>query len=233
MEIITVQCPKCFGQLQIDKSGKQYFCLYCRTGIKEKPKAREQIELEGKLRFAKQIEKLYYRNQKTFDDVMNAYDQAERFGKEDSNYWLERARFFVKGSLRELSRTQLSVGNNRSRIRVSVSDREKVVDQYIDLIDIGVRYDQDNKEEIEAEKKKTIDKINATFDVEGKRKLEEEEKDAQLKTKIKRMHKKRRTIIIALGLIVGILVFLIAFALGYTPLDVIYGIWRSVWHLPY
>jgi len=37
MEIMTIECPKCKGQLHIDVNTKQCFCMYCRTEAQVKP----------------------------------------------------------------------------------------------------------------------------------------------------------------------------------------------------
>ena len=33
VEVITIQCPKCKGELHVDKDTKQCFCVYCRTEV--------------------------------------------------------------------------------------------------------------------------------------------------------------------------------------------------------
>jgi len=199
MEMVIVECPNCFGKIQLDKNVEKYFCVYCRKEIREKPKTRQEIELEileTKLDVIRKVERFYNSEQKTFGDVMKAYDTAKPFGEHISEYWLAYARFFTKGSLKELRRIELSIGRRRlSKYRVSLSDREKIINQYVELMDNCIKY-ADNKEMLEIEKEKTIDEIHLAFDEEEKRKSEVDEKDQELSRKIKklnnRMHRKYR-----------------------------------------
>ena len=216
--MITVKCPNCFGQIQLDEKVEKYFCMYCRKEIREKPKTRQEIELEIKLDAARAAERLYNRNQKTFGDVMKAYDAAKPFGERVSEYWLARARFFTRGSLNELSTIELSVGRRSSRYKVQLSDREKIINQYMELMDNGIRYDVDNKEILEIEKNKTVDEIHVTFDAEHKRKGEGDRKDQQLSMQIERLHMKMliKNLMIAIvpGLVIWGIIWIIVFLSG-------------------
>jgi len=225
MEMVTVKCPNCFGQIQLDKNAEKYFCLYCRKEIKERPKTEEEIALEIKLKMVREIEKRYMRNQKTFGDVMNAFDVAEPVGKYLPLYWLERARFFHKGSLRELNRDDLSVGrsNTHKKYKVYYKDKDKIIENYVVLMDKALEYTTKNKEMLEVEKKKGIDSITAAFGAEQERRGEFSRKDQAMRAKIEEIEKNKmkRCALIALipGLVVFVVVSLVLLVMGAHPIE--------------
>jgi len=189
MELVIVKCPNCFGQIQLDKNREKNFCMYCRKEIIEKPQTRQEVELEIleiKLGIVRETERLYNADQRAFEEVIAAYDVAKPLGERLPEYWLARARFFTRGSLKELNRVTLSIGRKSSitrRYKVSHSDREKIIDQYVELMDNAIRYDVDNKERLAFEKKQTVDKMHSAFDA----KIEEDRKDQQLSHTVKRL----------------------------------------------
>ena len=170
MELIAVECPKCKGTVHIDKNTEKCFCMYCRTEIqvkKSNPTESSNIhhEFEAKLALAKHAEKLYDKNEKEFNDVLSAYDDVRQIGAHHALYWLSRSRFYAKGNLREFSEG-----------RVTLAERETIIDQYTFLIDSAKEYYQ-NFVEVQTEKERTIAEINATFD----ERIAEEEKKRRMK----------------------------------------------------
>ena len=173
MEVITIECPKCKGELFAKEETKKIFCMYCRNEVVIR-KTREEIgeinhEFKAKLAIAKHAETLYMRNEKTFNEVMAAYDDVRLVGAHHAEYWLSRSRFFVKGVLKEFD-----LG------KVELSEQSRIVELYTLWMDTATEYYQGLESEVESEKKKKIIEINAVFDrrkeeLSAKRLAEEEE----------------------------------------------------------
>jgi len=166
MELIAIECPKCKGTVHVDKEIDQIFCMYCRTEIQVKKPDVSDVginhEFKSKMAIAEHFEELYFRGEKNFDQVMNAYDDARQVGAHHAEYWLARARFYARGTLNEFSK-----GN------VRISEQSRIINQYTLLMDTAVKHDGGILAAIETEKNETIAKIRTNFE---KRKAEEDER---------------------------------------------------------
>jgi len=166
MELVAIDCPKCKGTLHVDKDLEEIFCMYCRTEIQVKPPSTGDAgvnhEFKSRMAIADHLEDLYFKGEKSFNEVMSAYDDAKKVGAHHSEYWLARGRFYAKGTLNEFS-----IGN------IQLEEQQEIIKQYELLMDTALKRDDVKKVEVEAEKNEIIAKINEVFD---KRRLEEEEK---------------------------------------------------------
>ena len=106
---------------------------------------------------ANRFEELYFIGGKSFDEVIKAFDDAGKVGAEHGEYWLSRARFYAKGKMSELAKGE-----------IEQLDQGKVIEQYTLLMYTAQKHDNANKAKIAAEKDDTINKINKTFEQEGK-----------------------------------------------------------------
>ena len=159
-ETIVIECPRCKGRVQINRSCEKITCIYCHAEMQIKQPnmdvATANREYEVKMAIASRFEELYFIGGKTFDQVKSAYDDVGEAGAKRAEYWLAKARFYAKGMSNELSNGE-----------IELSDENMVIDQYTELMDTALKHGG-VKAEIEVEKKETIAKISETFEKEAK-----------------------------------------------------------------
>jgi len=161
MEIITIECPKCKGELLFKEGTEKFFCMYCRNEVvikKSEPEHAEVVmksvnhEFQAKLAIAKHNEELYRQDQMTFDKVMESYDEVRTIGAHHWEYWYARAEFFVEGGLREVQ--------ERAHITV-LSSRKAFINTYILWMDNALKHAGNNTNELKEKKEKKLEKIES------------------------------------------------------------------------
>jgi len=174
METLLVRCPNCSGITEVEKFQIQAFCRHCGTaldlsGLHEQVEYEEEfLQVEDQLLALKQIEAYYYHGQMLFDEALAHYDDAEKRGLNHFEFWLDRARFYAAGNIREFEAGRVLAGN-----------REAVVGQYVRWIEHAIANFPGNTISLKMEKEKTIGEINNCFT--GRKRREENE--ARLKAK--------------------------------------------------
>jgi len=172
---MAIECPKCKGTVHVDKEIAKVFCMYCRTEIQVKKPAvtggsGENHEFRAKLAIAEHYEELYFsRGEKSFPQVMGAYDDARQVGAHHAEYWLARARFYAKGKLHEFSKG-----------RIQLSEQWPIIEQYRLWMDTALKHHEGLDAEIIAGREKTVEEIKAAF---GKKQREaEKRREAEIRS---------------------------------------------------
>jgi len=118
MEIITIECPKCKGELHVKADTEKLFCMYCRSEVMlRNPESEKQEiiiesvnhEFQAKLAIAKHNEELYRKGQMTFEQVMKSYDEARLIGAHHWKCWHAMASFFVEEGLKKIEEGIISL----------------------------------------------------------------------------------------------------------------------------
>ena len=158
MEIITVECPKCKGELYAKEGTEKFFCMYCRNEVIVKQPSLEQPEIvrdsvnhtfQSKLAIAKHNEILYWSGQLWYDQVMESYDEVQVVGAHHWEYWHARASFLVKAGLEEAKRERLFV----------LASKKAFIDTYTLWMDSAIQHAGENAGELEIEKEKMLNII--------------------------------------------------------------------------
>jgi len=166
MELLSIKCPSCTAITAVNPSRAQALCQYCGTILEtEKPRSVGLTNSsEDGVGFValRRVEEQYFNNEKQFKDVLAAYTEMELAEARNANYWLARARFYAKGSLKEFEEG-----------RVSEDHRSEIVDQYILWMETAIAKHSGIAFELKVEKEKTIGDINNALG--GKKRKEEAE----------------------------------------------------------
>ncbi|MCL1990898.1 MAG: hypothetical protein FWG67_08430 [Defluviitaleaceae bacterium] len=166
MESIAIKCPGCTGITEVPQEKTQGYCQYCGTILyTEQPEAEvfpEKNESEGLLTVWEDVNAQYFDGAQLFDEVLAAYAHLEVSEAHHSEFWLERARFFAQGNMKEFEEG-----------RLMPKQCKEVVDQYVEWMDIAIETHEGSSTPLKMEKEKTIGDINNTF--EGQKKREENE----------------------------------------------------------
>lgn len=176
MEIITVQCPKCKGELHVKTGTEKLFCMYCRSEVIlkkpeiEKPEvvvASVNHEFQAKLAIAKHHEELFEKQKMTFSEVLKSYDDVKLIGAHHWEYWHARATFFVEAGLSKAKegdgRYKMEVGSETAPVifdEIVLASKKAFIDSYTLWMDSAIKYADSNAEKLTAEKEKNLEKIN-------------------------------------------------------------------------
>ena len=173
MEIITIECPKCKGELHVKEGTEKFFCMYCRSEVVVKNPESEQTEVivesvnhefQARLAIAKHNEDLYKKNQLSYDQVMNSYDEVKLVGAHHWEYWHARADFFLRSGFRRVD-ISLRKAKQKSQSRYKVlASRKAFVDTYTMYMDNAIKYAVENKPMLEQEKQSKLKKIQKKLD---------------------------------------------------------------------
>ncbi len=127
MNFVTVKCPNCGAEIQVDADNKGGTCQYCGSKIINEDAVGKtntegaadgaDREFESRLVLADNAAKLYFeRGPKAevgqlggaslsgYNGVMNLYNHTAQVGACESRYWLHMARFYYDGNMAELDR---------------------------------------------------------------------------------------------------------------------------------
>ena len=171
MEIITIECPKCKGELHVKEGTEKFFCMYCRGEVVIKQPEQTEVvvesvnhEFQAKLAIAKHNEELYRKKEVTFNQVMKSYDEVRLIGAHHWEYWHARANFFVKSGLRRIKRSNRKAEKeDKSRYEVLAS-RKAFIDTYTMWMDSAIKHGKGNVDELEKEREKTLRKIEQVLE---------------------------------------------------------------------
>jgi len=205
---MAIECPKCKGKVHVDKEIAKIFCMYCRTEIQvKKPSVVETTgenhEFKSKLAIATHYEKLYFsRDEKSFNQVMNAYDEARLIGAHHAEYWLMRARFYAKGKLHEFSKG-----------RVQLNEQATIIDQYTLWMETALEHYDGLDAEILAEQNRMIAEIKDVFEKKLKEKEERKNQFLNEQASLERAReeavKKKKPFVIAISVCVAVVLIVI------------------------
>jgi len=191
MNIITITCPKCNGQLMIKEGTPKLFCMYCRHEVLIKEDVAETTdaqtinhEFEAKFAIAKHHEALYHRGELTFKEVLNTYDEVKKIGAHHWEYWQARADFFMKQGIIEARRSidetrqhNAMTFTNRTQQNVSaekqhqlifngdvLASKKAFIDTYVFWMDSAIlQADSQMAEDLKKEKEKGTRHINSSL----------------------------------------------------------------------
>ena len=145
MEIITIECPRCKGQLHVNVEQTEiFFCMYCRSEVALKQPDPEQVEpiivesvnheFQAKLAIAKHDEELYRKGQLTADKVMKSYDEVRQVGAHLWEYWHARAKFLAELGLKGLEKDD----------QIVLTSRKMFIDSYTLWMDNALKHAENN-----------------------------------------------------------------------------------------
>ena len=158
MESLSVKCPNCTGETDVEPGAAQAFCQYCGTVLSfgksySQTSTKEMhSDSDTELLAIKQVEDQYFAGKREFNDVLAAYNMAQLAGAMSSDYWLARARFYAAGNIREFE-----AGN------ISAAQRSMVIDQYTFWMDNAIANYVGNAIKLKIEKEQTIGNITNAF----------------------------------------------------------------------
>jgi len=172
MEIITIECPKCKGELHIKADTEKLFCMYCRSEVvirEPEPEKQEVVlesvnhEFQAKLAIAKHNEELHSKGQLSFDKVMESYDEVRQIGAHHWEYWHARAKFFAEAGIKKIKDgdAKFRIQNDKKVERKAYDDivlasKKAFIDLYTMWMDSAIKHAQTNTDELSAEKEKTL-----------------------------------------------------------------------------
>jgi len=167
----------CGGGSEVSRDLQRCICQYCgavleigNSNLRGSSEGRGNgSDGEALVAAVKQVEAQYFCGVKRFEDVVSAYNEVELAAGNYADFWLDRARFYAKGNLKEFTEGRVSAGR-----------RLAVIDQYVFWMDKGISLYSGNTTPLKMEKEKTIGEINNAF--EG-RKRRAEERIANLEAK--------------------------------------------------
>lgn len=119
MKLVTMKCPSCGANVDLDENQYTGFCKYCGTKViveesnVQKIKIENPVKIDGeievannelksKLAQAKNMANLFLRNNKVnyleYIKVYNLYLEAEKIGAYESKVYLDMVNFFLEGN---------------------------------------------------------------------------------------------------------------------------------------
>ena len=169
MGLVKIKCINCGDDNEIVSVSQTCFCQGCgaileieKFNSKGLEKEVEMLsEFDIQLAAVKEIEGQYFSGTLQFSDVLLAYEDTLLMGANKSDYWIERARFYVTGNLKEFAEG-----------RVLAASRKNIVEEYVLLMEKAIEKYVGNPITLKMEREKTIGDINNSFGVNGVNKKE-------------------------------------------------------------
>ena len=175
MNFIAARCPNCGANIEVDQDLEHAFCSYCGSkiiiqGAVQKVKIAGPVEMTGtfktqnhefeaklatannwaRLYFDRGPDTVYYGTLKGYDAVIQYYTDAELVGANESKYYVDLSRFYVRANLEGFK-----TGYRK------LLDRSKFINHYIFLLDTAINYaDEANKNALVQERDTTVNMLS-------------------------------------------------------------------------
>lgn len=175
MNFVAAKCPSCGADIQVDQNLETAYCSYCGSNIIvqnaiQRVKIIGPVELAGniktpnhafesKLANANNWARLYfergpgavsYGSLKGYDAVRKYYSDAERLGANESKFYVDFSRFYVRANIEGIK--------NGYRY---MKDKAQFINHYIFLMDSAILYaDEAEKPFLIQEKQATLNMLN-------------------------------------------------------------------------
>lgn len=175
MNFTVAKCPSCGANVQVDQNLEHAFCSYCGSKIivqdaVQKIKIVGPVEMTGtvktqnhefeaKFANANNWARIYfdrgpnavsYGAQKGYDAVVQYYTDAELVGANESKYYVEFSKFYVRANIEGFK-----TGYRK------LLDRQAFINHYIFLLDTAISYADDSvKDSLRQEKEDTVKMLN-------------------------------------------------------------------------